>query len=144
MAKQARIVCTTHGCPNLQPCPTHHRKADDHRPNAAARGYDARWQAERRRYLASHPRCQWPGCTHPATDVDHEDGLGPLGPQGYDWANLRAYCHPHHSAKTATYDGGFGNPPKPKPNPSSPAAAGHPVGGYHPPAEHPGTVVSGV
>ena len=40
-------------------------------------------------------------CDAPATDVDHIDGLGPQGPAGHDPANLRGYCHPHHSARTA-------------------------------------------
>jgi len=36
-----------------------------------------------------------------ATDVDHIDGLGPNGPRGHDWSNLRALCHSHHSQRTA-------------------------------------------
>ncbi|MEU1945275.1 hypothetical protein ABZ554_23285 [Streptomyces sp. NPDC020125] len=33
--------------------------------------------------------------------VDHVDGLGPLGPRGHDWANLRAMTKAHHSRETA-------------------------------------------
>lgn len=115
-------ICAQPGCPTIVTtgprCPTHTvNQADRNRPNAAARGYDARWQAERRRYLLAHPHCQWPGCPAPATAVDHLDGLGPLGLRGYDWANLEGLCHPHHSTKTALYDGGYGNTPKTSPPP---------------------------
>ena len=36
-----------------------------------------------------------------ATEVDHKDGLGPLGPRGHDHGNLRAMTHDHHSKRTA-------------------------------------------
>lgn len=36
-----------------------------------------------------------------ATEVDHIDGLGPLGPRGFDPDNLQAMSHRHHSRKTA-------------------------------------------
>jgi ribose 1,5-bisphosphokinase PhnN len=48
------------------------------------------------------------GCVAKATDVDHIDGEGPLGPRGHDWTNLRALCHSHHSKRTARdQPGGF-------------------------------------
>lgn len=63
-----------------------------------------------------HPLCECEHCQQlppwarqQATDVDHIDGLGPLGPRGYDWDNLQALSHAHHSHKTATFDGGYGN-----------------------------------
>lgn len=79
------------------------RKASDaKRPNSAARGYDERWRKTRAAYLQRYPTCQDPsGCTEKATDVDHIDGLGPAGPQGHDWANLRGLCKAHHSKRTA-------------------------------------------
>jgi 5-methylcytosine-specific restriction protein A len=43
-----------------------------------------------------------------ATEVDHVDGLGPLGPRGHDWANLQALTKAHHSRKTGR-ETGFGN-----------------------------------
>lgn len=53
-------------------------------------------------YLLAHPICEDPvGCIEPATDVDHIDGLGPNGPRGHDWDNLRSSCHSHHSKRTA-------------------------------------------
>jgi len=121
-ASRRLTVCAQPGCPQLTDnvrCPTHQigkrRTADNNRPNAQTRGYDARWQRERKRYLKAHPWCQTPGCTAPAVDVDHQDGLGPLAPRGYDWDNLQGLCHPCHSRKTVLHDGGYGNPPKPRP-----------------------------
>ena len=101
-------VCAEPGCPVLTAdgrCDAHRasarRASDRRRPNSRARGYDARWQRTRRRYLAAQPWCEEPGCTEQATDVDHVDGLGPTGPAGHDPANLRALCHSHHSQRTA-------------------------------------------
>lgn len=107
--------CTTPGCPELtnrSRCPTHRlqveRTYDRRRGTAHQRGYDRRWQKYRAWYLAHHPWCQHPGCGVMATDVDHVDGLGPKGPRGYDPANCRGLCHPHHSERTARdQPGGF-------------------------------------
>ena len=105
MPRSPAKPCTTPGCPILGRCPTHTR---DPRPSAARRGYDARWQAFRRAYMAHHPTCEWPDCNQPSTDLDHIDGQGPKGPRGYDPANVQALCKPHHSKKTATQNHGFG------------------------------------
>lgn len=78
------------------------------RPGSAARGYDARWNRFRLRVLRAYPICAVEGCDRPARDVDHIDGLGPLGPRGYDWDNLQALCASCHSRKTVKQDGGFG------------------------------------
>jgi 5-methylcytosine-specific restriction protein A len=94
------------GCPNLTDkglCVKHRtierRAYDRRRANARQRGYDAAWEATARAFLAEHPDCET--CGAPATDVDHRDGKGPLGPAGHDHFNLRALCHPCHSARTA-------------------------------------------
>lgn len=71
------------------------------RPTAAQRGYDAKWQRTRRRYLRTHPHCEQAGCLKPAEDVHHLDGKGPHGPRGHDPRNLQALCHRHHSQITA-------------------------------------------
>lgn len=85
--------------------PTHQaRPPRDARPSAAARGYGARWRKFRAWFLAAYPMCSTPGCPEPATDVDHIDGAGPLGPRGYDPANCQALCHACHSRKTARED----------------------------------------
>ncbi|MFC8494723.1 HNH endonuclease signature motif containing protein [Streptomyces sp. NPDC057235] len=36
-----------------------------------------------------------------ATEVDHIDGLGPLGPRGFDPSNWQAMSKAHHARKTA-------------------------------------------
>lgn len=47
-----------------------------------------------------------------ASDVDHIDGLGPLGPRGHDPDNLRSMCHPCHSKRTAAdQPGGWNRSP---------------------------------
>lgn len=75
----------------------------DSRPTAAARGYNAKWNRTRRRYLRAHPLCECddPSCNLPATEVHHRDGLGPLGPRGHDPTNLRALTHNCHAKLTA-------------------------------------------
>lgn len=78
------------------------------RATSAQRGYNARWQRTRRRYLRTHSACEdASGCTQPAEDVHHLDGLGPLGPRGHDPTNLQALCHKHHSQITAQRAGGW-------------------------------------
>jgi 5-methylcytosine-specific restriction enzyme A len=97
-------------------CQEHHdqaeRETDARRPNAAARGYDARWRETRRVFLLTHVYCESDDCLAKpewyrpqATDVDHRDGLGPKGPRGHDPANLRALCHSCHSKRTARDQG---------------------------------------
>lgn len=105
MARAAR-VCNVAGCAAVvdvgtNRCLEHARQADQARGTATQRGYDRRWQRTRRRHLRDHPLCSEPGCRRVATDVDHIDGQGPLGPRGHDPGNLRSYCHSHHSKRTA-------------------------------------------
>lgn len=106
-------ACAEPGCgqPAWHPhnrCEPHRlaqRKANDqHRPNARARGYDARWQRTRAAYLAAHPLCAH--CGKPGQHVDHIDGGGPLAPNGHDPTNLQTLCAPCHSRKTNAHDGG--------------------------------------
>lgn len=92
-------------------------RGDRARPSSTARGYDADWRVTRAEHLRRFPYCQAGPCQRlplarrpVATDVDHLDGLGPDGPRGHDHDNLESLCHRHHSAKTASKDGGFGNP----------------------------------
>ena len=65
------------------------------------------WRRVRARVLAAHPRCQVPGCTLPATQVDHIRSIA-SGGAALDPANLRAMCQSCHSRKTAAVDGSFG------------------------------------
>lgn len=97
-------VCSTPGCPELTTagrCAGCRRTAEQTRGSAAQRGYDWAWQQTRQAFLDAHPFCDSPGCLTIATDVDHRDGLGPHGPRGHDWSNLRPLCHACHSKRTA-------------------------------------------
>jgi len=99
--------CAEPGCPELTRgayCARHVRERQrprrpDMRGGSTARGYGYKWQQTRARFLKRYPWCMWPGCTKPATDVDH---ILPRAQGGADdWDNLQALCHAHHNAKTA-------------------------------------------
>lgn len=96
-------VCSVAGCPDLAPsgtsrCAEHERQADLARGTRHQRGYDNRWARHSKRYLRAHPSCVL--CGAPSEHTDHIDGLGPLGPRGYDDTNLRALCQPCHNRIT--------------------------------------------
>lgn len=91
-------------------------KARAMRRTPKAKGYDRAWQRTRKAYLREHPLCECAECeTVPiplrasATEVDHIDGLGPLGPRGHDWSNLRSMTKAHHSRETARQQPGGWN-----------------------------------
>ncbi|CAL9496388.1 HNH endonuclease signature motif containing protein [Streptomyces sp. enrichment culture] len=105
-------VCTTPGCPCLTyggKCPGC-RRAHDRRRNATAhrRAYQSKeWRRTRREFLREHPLCECDDCAaipaplRPAAQVvDHVDALGPLGPRGHDWSNLRAMSKRCHDRRT--------------------------------------------
>jgi len=102
------------------------RAYEQGRPSAAARGYGAEWRKTRAAFLEVNDRCECDVCLMlplhhrpEATEVDHIDGLGPLGPQGHDWSNLRAMTHAHHSARTAAdQPGGWAKRTRPEPGAS--------------------------
>jgi hypothetical protein len=67
-----------------------------------------KWERERKAYLRAHPYCECAECLlipaplrPAATEVDHIDGLGLLGPLAFDPDNLQALTKAHHSRKTA-------------------------------------------
>jgi 5-methylcytosine-specific restriction endonuclease McrA len=70
--------------------------------------------------LRRDPMCEAPGCRRPATVVDHHHPhrgdwclfLGGVGTPDNPFPNLVSLCKPHHDEKTATFDGGLGNPIK--------------------------------
>jgi len=112
MPRRPPSVCTAPGCGVLVPlgkgpCGAHRlearRASDAKRPSARQRGYDSKWEKTRKAYLKANPYCVECDVSFlsRATDVDHIDGLGPNGPRGHDWSNLRALCHSHHSQRTA-------------------------------------------
>ena len=111
-SRRALAVCSTPGCGCRVPrgkcagC----RRAHDRRRNRTAhrRAYQSpEWKRTRRDFLRAHPYCECDDCLElpellrpRASVVDHLDGLGPLGPRGHDWSNLRAMFKPHHDART--------------------------------------------
>ncbi len=90
-------LCPKCGAPQAK-CPGHRKKP---KLTAAQRGYDARWAAFAKRFLATRPYCEHEsGCSEKAVHVHHRDDLGPRGPRGYDPDNLQPLCHSHHSQVT--------------------------------------------
>ena len=87
------------------------RDRDSVRASTASRGYGAAWQRRRRWQLRIYRWCE--KCLDArkkvrAMDVDHRVPKARGGSD--DPSNLMSLCHAHHSAKTASRDGGFGNP----------------------------------
>lgn len=84
-------------------------EAERRRARASAATYSTpAWRALRAAFLAVHPMCQHPGCNERSSHVDHKRSRRRGGSDA--WANLQALCRSHHSEKTASQDGGFGNP----------------------------------
>lgn len=83
-----------------------------------SRIYGRRWQKLRAAYLATHPICEC-GCGHPATVVDHRTSHNGNPDLLYAWDNLVAMTKACHDRKTASSDGGFGNPHRRSPQPPS-------------------------
>lgn len=100
-------------------CPKHEhltkqatREHDDRRESSTQRGYSYKWQQARKGYLAKHPlcaECERQGRIAAATDLDHI--IPHKGDKDAFWvrSNWQGLCHPCHSRKTATEDGGWGN-----------------------------------
>lgn len=90
----------------------HKRQHDRRRGTSTERGYGYKWQKARARFLQANPlcvKCQSQGRVKAASDVDHI--MPHRGDMTLFWqpSNWQALCHSHHSEKTATEDGGFGN-----------------------------------
>lgn len=88
------------------------RELDQRRGSSAQRGYGGQWQKARAGYLRLHPlcvMCEALGRVTPATELDHK--VPHKGDRALFWdsANWQPLCKPHHDAKTAREDGGFGN-----------------------------------
>ena len=111
MPMRAPRICTCGykiACGERCPCQVQRAKqAERARPSARERGYDGRWERERAAYLRHHPLCQ---CGRSASHVDHI--IPHKGNARLFWnrSNWQPMCHPCHSRKTATEDGGFGRP----------------------------------
>jgi len=126
MARRMSIQpCIIPGCPvltNEPRCSKHQTKRDrkfkrKERGTSASRGYGSQWVRKRKRFLDHHaPRdsfgrviCQ--ACRLPISgspQVDHKIRRADGGSD--DPSNLQALHRSCHGRKTASKDGGFGNP----------------------------------
>lgn len=125
----AKKPCAWAGCTVLVSggsyCPKHAAAAqarreasrveqDRRRGSSTQRGYDYAWQQLRVAYLKAHPQCEVCQRETPyplmATIVDHKTPHHNDDALRLAWSNLQALCKGHHDAKTASQDGGFGNP----------------------------------
>lgn len=61
------------------------------------------WRDVRRRYIGTHPKCEWPGCEDPASQIDHVVPIG-CGGSRFSSANLQSLCDAHHAIKTYHLD----------------------------------------
>lgn len=112
--------CGFPGCPILvdsghRRCEMHRtqerKEIDQKRGSAAHRGYDARWRAARKCYLANHPlcvECEQLGLLAAASIVDHI--VPHKGDPKLFWneSNWQALCTQCHNRKTAVTDGRWG------------------------------------
>lgn len=124
MPSLPRRPCSKQGCPNLAEhgkryCANHAgyekavaREYDKRRGTFTQRNYPAEWKRYRLAYLQEHPFCV--KCGRPSTDVDHIKPVvnGAQDPNFWNPSNHQALCHSCHSRKTASENGGFGNPRK--------------------------------
>lgn len=102
MPYKAARACSVPGCPNLvrgkdSRCEKHQKeyeaRQDASRGSASDRGYDARWQRIRAKFLRDNPYCE--KCGKPATVAHHiirRRNGGPDSPR-----NLMALCASCHS-----------------------------------------------
>lgn len=93
-------------------CPCERRRAadarakhDKGRPSSHDRGYDAAWRKLRAAFLEANPICCVEDCGLAATDADHILSVRIRPDLRLVWSNLRAYCHAHHSRRTAREQG---------------------------------------
>jgi len=124
MGRRPLKPCNAPGCPELVRgqtyCENHQsltkeRKADAdrYRGSSSSRGYNYRWQKARKEFLSHNPlcvACYEEGIFTPATVVDHIDPHKGDKDKFWDKSNWQPMCSPCHSKKTASEDGGFGNP----------------------------------
>lgn len=111
-AIKSNIPCKHPGCAALIPhgqmyCEEHKPLHTKDRAHAAERGYGAKWQRERRKFLESNPfcvKCYEEGHITMATVVDHI--VPHRGDQKLFWdrSNWQPLCEHHHNVKTMTED----------------------------------------
>lgn len=101
------------GAPTVRPAALRRLANPNPRPTAHRRGYGRAWQRARIGFLQQHPlctHCAQQGITRAATVVDHIQPHHSEAARFWDSDNWQALCHRCHSRKTASHDGGFGNP----------------------------------
>ncbi|CBL18616.1 AAA family ATPase [Ruminococcus sp. SR1/5] len=106
------IPCKHPGCAALIPhgqmyCEKHKPLHTKDRAHASERGYGAKWQRERKKFLESNPfcvKCYEEGHITMATVVDHI--IPHRGDQKLFWdrSNWQPLCEHHHNVKTMTED----------------------------------------
>jgi 5-methylcytosine-specific restriction endonuclease McrA len=107
-ARPARICPCGHRIPGGTLCACQERaaaerraRAEARRPSARERGYDSKWDAARKAYLALHPHCV--RCGQPANVVDHitpHKGDQKLFWRRSNWQALCASpCHNKHKQR---------------------------------------------
>ena len=130
MPRAPKVPCRNHhqGCPNLVDpafkaknrgyCPVclpqaHVRYNRLNRDRTAQSLYNTpRWRKLSRSYRARQPVCEL--CGHaPSQHTDHIEPHRNLPHLFWSQTNWQALCHSCHSKKTASEDGGFGNPTTP-------------------------------
>lgn len=112
MPSRPNIPCKHPGCPKLIPykeryCEEHKKLHPEEIRSAAKRGYDRRWQKERKRFLEAHPlcdKCKAEGRYVKATVVDHIIPHRGNKDLFWDENNYQALCKHCHDVKTMTED----------------------------------------
>ena len=77
----------------------YNQRLEKSRPNSHQRGYDRKWAAYRKMYLAEHPLCVV--CGGPANTVDHIIPHKGNRELFYDPENHQSMCKHDHDVKTA-------------------------------------------
>lgn len=131
MPLRPKKPCSAQGCNVLTRNP---RYCDDHvdiaksaeakrrerqRETSAQRGYNYKWQQASKGFLAKHPLCsehERCGEVVAATEVDHIVPHKGDMVLFWDRGNWQSLCHSCHSRKTASEDGGWGNPSRNRAN----------------------------
>lgn len=123
MPAKPKIGCRWPGCPaKIAPgqgyCEAHRKPAqrvyDKARGSVRDRLYGTpEWVRLRARHLTSRPNCV--DCGDTANVVDHDPPHRGDRAAFFDPARLVSLCRPCHSRRTASSDGGFGNPTRPRP-----------------------------
>ena len=110
MPRKPMKPCCHPGCPKLTEgryCEEHEALHRRERKSAAGRGYNSKWQRERKRFLKEHPlccKCKEEGKYVRATIVDHiEPHRGDPILFWYE-ENWQPLCKHHHDVKTMTED----------------------------------------